>query len=94
MIGTVGRAPQRPKCGIGQSFEVRAESVSRLIVASRFFVKLAVNGLWPRGLRHGAKGVGQAVVGKRLAFLGFLGQRAFAHSFHALERSREVWAAW
>ena len=34
-IGTVGRVPQRPKCGTGQSFEVRGESVSRLSVGSR-----------------------------------------------------------
>ena len=30
-----------------------------------------------RGLRHGAKGVGQTFVGKSLALLGSLGQRAF-----------------
>ena len=34
------------------------------------------------------------VLVKGLAVFGSVGQRAFAHSFHALERSREVWAAW
>ena len=45
-----------------QSFEVRGESVSRLTVGSRLVVELVFNGLWPRGLRHGAKDVGQAFV--------------------------------
>ena len=34
----------------------------------------------PRGVRHGAKDVGQTFVGKRLTLLGSLGQYAFAHS--------------
>ena len=50
-----------------------------------------VNGLWPRGLRHGAKDLGKAVLGRNLALLGPVGQRALAHSVHLLERSREVW---
>ena len=45
------------------------------------------------GLRHGSRDVEQAFVGKGLAPFGPVGQRAFAHSIHALERSREVWAA-
>ena len=55
-------------------------------------MELAVNGLWPRGLRHGSRGVEQAFVGKGLALFGSVGQRAFAQSLHALERPREVWA--
>ena len=66
--GTAGRAPQRPNCGSGQSFEVRGESASRLTVGSIPFVELVFNGLWPRGLRHGAKDVGQTMVGKCLPF--------------------------
>ena len=31
---------------------------------------------------------------KGLALFGSVGQRASAHSIHASERSREVWAAW
>ena len=81
----MGRAPQRPNCGSGQSFEVRGESVSRLTIGSRPFVEVAVSGLWPRGLRHGAKDVGHTDVGRFLALFG--------DSLHALERSREVWAA-
>ena len=48
-------------------------------------MELVFNGLWPRGLRHGAKDVGQTFVGMSLALLGSLGQCAFAHSIHALE---------
>ena len=33
-------------------------------------MKLAVNGLWPRGLRHGAKDVGHTAVGRCLALFG------------------------
>ena len=58
------RAPQRPHGSIGRSFEVFGESVSKLIVGSRLFVKLALHGWWPSGLRHGAKDVGQTAVGK------------------------------
>ena len=50
-------------------------------------------GLWPRGLRHGAKGVGQTSVGKSLALLRSLGSCASAHSLHALECPKEVWTA-
>ena len=52
------------------------------------------NSLWPRELRHGAKDVGHTFVGKCLALFGSLGQREVAHSLHALERPREVWATW
>ena len=66
----------------------------RLIIGSRPVVELVLNGLWPRELRHGTRDVEQAFVGKCLALLGSVGQRAFAHSIHALKCSREVWAAW
>ena len=46
-------------------------------------MELIFNGLWPRGLRHGAKDVGHTFVGKSLALLGSLGQCAFAHSIQA-----------
>ena len=49
-------------------------------------MEVAVSGLWPRGLRHGAKDVGHTDVRRFLALFG-------AHSLHALERSRAVWAA-
>ena len=57
-------------------------------------VELVFNGLWPSGLRHGSRDVEKTFVVKGLALFGPVGQRAFAHSIHALERSSEVWAAW
>ena len=92
--GTVKRAPQSPDCGTGQSFEVRGEFVQSWIFVPRPVVEMVFNGLWPRGLRHGSRDAEKAFVGKGVAPLGSVGQRAFAHSIHALERSREVWAAW
>ena len=41
-----------------------------------------------------SRDVEKAIVGRCLALLGPVGQRALAHGVHALERSREVWAAW
>ena len=84
---------QRLNWGSGQSFEVRGESVSRLTIGSRPVVELVFNGLWPRGLRHGARDVRETFLGKCLAFLGSLGHCAFAHSIHAVECSKEVWTA-
>ena len=55
---------------------------------------VVLNGVWPRGLRHGAKDVGPTDVGRCLAPPGSVGQRAFAHSLHAVQRSREAWASW
>ena len=78
--GIAGRAPQRPNCGTGQSFEVCEKSVSRLTIGSRLVVELVFNGLWPRGLRRGPKRVGQTLVKEGLALLGSLGHCAFAHS--------------
>ena len=72
----VDAAPQIPNRSLGQSPEVFGESVSKLIVGSRLFVQLAVSGLWPRGLRHGAKDVGHTDVGRCLAPFGPVGQRA------------------
>ena len=60
----------------------------------RLLVEVVFNGLWTRGLRHGSRDVEKAAVGKGLALFGSVVQRAFAHSIQALERSREVWAAW
>ena len=80
------------RLGIGQRLEF-GQPVSKLIVGSRLFVNLAVNGLWPRGLRHGAKDVGQTAVGRCLAQCGSVGQGAFAHSLYALECSKKVWTA-
>ena len=57
-------------------------------------VEVFFNGLWPRGLRRRSRDVEQAFVGKGLALFGSVGQRASAQSIHALESSREVWAAW
>ena len=47
--------------------------VLRLTIGSRLAVELVLNGLWPRGLRHGAEDVGRTAVGRCLAFLGILG---------------------
>ena len=90
----VERAPERSCWSIGQSSEVFGESVSKLVIGSRLFVKLAVSGLWPRGLRYDAKDGGQTAVGRCLDLFGSVRQRAFAHSLHALECAREVLAAW
>ena len=67
--------------------------MQRLTSGSRLVVELAVNGLWPRRLRHGARDVGETFLGKCLAFLGSLGHCAFAHSIHAVECPKEVWTA-
>ena len=85
--GAVGRAPQ---------VEVSRKSLIRPTFGSRHLVKSPVsfNGLWPERLRHFAKDVGKTVLGRRLALLGPVGQRAPAPDVHPLERSREVWAAW
>ena len=56
-------------------------------------MELVFSGLWPRGLRHGARDVEKALVGKCLASFGSLGQCEVAHSIHALECAREVWTA-
>ena len=67
-----------------------------LTSGSKRFVKSRVsgNGLQLGGHGNWAKDEGKAFLGRRLALLGPLGQRALAHSVHLLERSREVWAAW
>ena len=44
-----------PTEALDKALKYLEKSVSNLIVGSRLFVKLAVNGLWPRGLRHGRK---------------------------------------
>ena len=49
------------------------DKVSKLIVGSRLFVTLAVNDLWLRGLRHGAKDVRHTDVGRCLALFGSAG---------------------
>ena len=82
-----------PIVALDKAFEVRGESVSRLIVGSRLVVELVFNGMWLRGLMYGAKDVGQISVKRCLALFGTVGQRAFVHSIHAWERSRKVWTA-
>ena len=37
-------------------------------------MELVLNSLWPRGLRHGAKDVGQSFVGQRLLLIGSMKQ--------------------
>ena len=46
------------------------------------------NGLQLGGLRPVPKDVGKTVLGRRLALLGDVGQRALVHGVHTLERSR------
>ena len=53
-------------------------------------MEFVFNGLWLRGLRHGARDVEQAFVGKCLALFGSVGQREVSHGVHPLERSKEV----
>ena len=64
------------------------------IFGPRPVVEVVFNGLRPSGLRRGSRVVEKAFVGNGLALFGPVGQCAFAHSIHALERSRAVWAAW
>ena len=72
--GTVGRAPQTPDRGLGRSFEVRGEFVLKLGYCPRdFLVEVVFNGLWPRGLRHGAKDVGTNFCGKMFGLTWILG---------------------
>ena len=82
-LALLGRAPQRPNCCVGQSPKVRGSSILRLTVGSNLLRNRGFNDL------------GQTVVVKGLAFFfERAGQCASTHSFHALERPREVWAAW
>ena len=67
--GIVGRVPQRPNCGISQSFEVRGEFVLRLTIGSRLVVELVLSGLWPRGLRHRTRDLEQVSRRKVWLFL-------------------------
>ena len=55
---------------------------------------MVFNDLRPRGLKHGARDVGQTAVGRCLASFGPVGWCASTHSSHALKCSEEVWAAW
>ena len=80
---------QRPNCCVGQSPKVRGSSVLRLIVGSKLLRNRGFN-----DLRSGPRVAGQTVVRKGLAFSERVGQCASTQSFHALERPREVWAAW
>ena len=81
-----GRAPQRPNHSFGQSSEVPRESLLGLYSGSKRCVKGRVNcnGLQLCGHRNFAKDVGKAVLGRRLALLGPVGQCASAHSVHLL----------
>ena len=84
-----------PIIALDEALECFGESVSRLTSGSRHFVEVVVfNRLRPRGLRHGAKDVGQTVVERCLALFGPVGSCASAHSLNALECFEEVWAAW
>ena len=80
----------------GQSVEVLGENLSGLAFGLKPLVGSHVNcnGLQLCGQKDFAKDVGRAILGRRLALLGPVGQCAFAHSVHLLERSREVWDAW
>ena len=76
----------------GQSFEVLEGSFVVLTSGSKRLVKSRVNcnGLQLCGHRNFAKDVGKAVLGRRLALLGPVGQCASAHSVHLLECTREI----
>ena len=94
-IGAVGRTPQRPNRSLEQSFEVLGESLLGLTFGSKRLVKSRgnCNCLQLCGHRNFAKNVGKAVLGRRLVFLGPVGQCPLANSVHLLERSRRVCAA-
>ena len=47
--------------------------MERLDLWLETFRDLVVNGVWPRGLRHGAKGVGTDSCGKEFGFVWFRG---------------------
>ena len=74
--------------------KVRGSSVLGLTVGSRLLWNRGCNDLRPCGFRSGPRVVGQTFVGKGLSFSGRVGQCASTHSFHAVERPKEVWAAW
>ena len=59
-----GKSTSKTDCGTGRSFEVRGDFVLSLIIGPRLVVEVVFNCLWPRGIRHGAKDVGQAFFGK------------------------------
>ena len=80
--GAVGRAPSRRTHSNGQSFEVLAGSVVGLAFGSKRLEEFCN--------RCGCK----AILGRRLALLGPVGQRALAHSVHLLERSRTASTYW
>ena len=58
--GCARRAPQRPDCGTGQSFEVCGEFVLSWIFGPRPVVEVVFNGLFPSGLRRGSRVVEKA----------------------------------
>ena len=83
-----------PIVALDKAFEVCGEFVPSWIFGPRPVVEVVFNGLWPSGLRRVSRAVEKAFAGKSLALFGPVGQCAFAHSIHAVERSRAVWAAW
>ena len=62
---------------------------SKPLVASR----VGANDLQFCGCQDVAKDVGRALLGRRLALPGPMGQCASAHSIHQMECPGEVWAA-
>ena len=92
----VGKTPQRLNCSLGKSDQLLGESLPGLAFGSKFLVacRVGCNCLQFCGCKYFAKDVGRALLGRRLALTGPMGQCASAHSIHLLERPGEVWAAW
>ena len=74
---------------------MRGISELRMTVGSRLLWHRGCNDLRPGGFRSDPRFVGQTFVGRGpVAFSGCMGQCASTHSFYAVERPREVRAAW
>ena len=68
--------------------------LDQLIFGPRLVVEVVFNGLRPRGSGMVPKRWDKPLREGVWLLFGPVGQRAFAHSIHALERFEEVWAAW
>ena len=64
-ISTLGGAPRRSNCCVGETPKVRGRSVLRMIVGSRLLWHRGCNDLRPGGFRSDPRLMGQTFVGER-----------------------------
>ena len=76
--GVEGRTPQRPNCGLGNGAKLLGESLLRLAIGSKRLVESRVgcSGLRLCVCQDFANDVGKALLGRRLALPGPMGQCA------------------